>query len=58
MKREAYWIQCPLCSNETWVKVFADTVLVNFPLACPHCRRETIINVVKLKIVPADTADK
>lgn len=58
MKKETYWIQCPACGSDTRVKVFVDTVLVNFPLACPHCQKETIINVVKLKIVPADTVSK
>ena len=58
MKKEAYWIQCPVCSSKTLVKVFEDTVLINFPLMCPHCQKETIINVVKLKLVPADTENK
>lgn len=58
MKKEAYWILCPACDSETSVKVFEDTVLVNFPLACPHCQKETIINVVKLKLVLADTENK
>ena len=58
MKREAYPIHCPLCGSETQEKVFEDTVLVNFPLQCPDCKRETVINVVKLKIVPADTPNK
>ena len=58
MKKEAYPIQCPTCGSETRVKVFEDTVLVNFPLACAHCKNETVINVVKLKIVPADTINK
>ena len=58
MKKEAYWVHCPVCSSETRVKVFEDTVLINFPLMCPHCQKETIINVVKLKLVPADTENK
>ena len=58
MKRETYWVLCPVCSSETQVKVFEDTVLLNFPLTCPHCQTGTIINVVKLKIVPADTENK
>ena len=58
MKKEAYPIHCPLCGGETQVKVFEDTVLVNFPLVCPDCRKETVINVVKLKIVPANALNK
>lgn len=39
------------------VKVFEDTVLLNFPLYCPSCENETIINVVKLKMVSGKESD-
>lgn len=39
------WILCPFCSGKTRVKVRPDTVLINFPLFCPKCRRETLINI-------------
>jgi len=42
------WILCPVCSGKTRVKVRFDTVLENFPLFCPKCKRETIINVKQL----------
>ena len=42
------------CNSATGVKVFEDTVLLNFPLTCPCCKQETIINVVKLKLVPSE----
>lgn len=58
MNKEAFSLPCPACNSATAVKVFEDTVLVNFPLYCPHCQQETIINVVKLKVVAADTVDK
>ena len=32
-------------------KVYADTVLVKFPLFCPKCKKEIIIDVVQLKMV-------
>ena len=39
------WILCPTCKNKTRTKIRPDTVLENFPLYCPKCRRETVINV-------------
>jgi len=57
MEKESLWVCCPICDNKTKVKVFEDTVLLNFPLYCPWCKRETIINVVKLKMVPSKEPD-
>ena len=39
------WILCPVCGNKTRVKIRENTILENFPLYCPKCRQETIINV-------------
>ncbi len=44
------WILCPICGSKTRMKVRGDTVLENFPLFCPKCKRETIINVKQLKL--------
>jgi transcription elongation factor Elf1 len=44
------WILCPVCGNKTRVKILGDTVLENFPLFCPKCKQETIINVKQLNI--------
>ena len=38
------WILCPVCGGKTREKVRADTVLENFPLFCPKCKRESIVN--------------
>lgn len=38
------WIHCPFCNGKTRTKVAKDTVLKNFPLYCPKCRLETIID--------------
>lgn len=45
------WIPCPFCGKKTHTKVYQDTVLVKFPLYCPRCKKETLIDVVKLKMV-------
>lgn len=45
------WIRCPICNGKTRTKVYADTVLVHFPIFCPKCKKETNIDVVQLKMV-------
>lgn len=44
------WILCPICGNKTRIRVRADTELKNFPLFCPKCKKETLINAKKLNI--------
>ncbi len=44
------WILCPLCGSKTRNKVREDTVLINYPLYCPKCRQETLIEAKKLQI--------
>lgn len=44
------WILCPICYNKTRNKIREDTVLENFPLYCPKCKQETIINVKQQNI--------
>ena len=57
MDKESLWVSCPLCDNKTRIKLFEDTVLINFPLFCPWCKKETVINVAKLKMVISDEPD-
>ncbi len=44
MKSEK-WILCPVCGNKTHNKMRKDTILLNFPLYCPKCKQETLIEV-------------
>lgn len=44
---ETKWILCPVCNSKTRLKIRQDTELKNFPLFCPKCKRETLINVKK-----------
>lgn len=44
------WICCPVCGNKTRTRVRKDTVLMNFPLYCPKCKQESLIEVENLKI--------
>ena len=48
--REIQWILCPVCGNKTRLKIREDTELKNFPLYCPKCRQETLINVTQLNM--------
>lgn len=48
---ESLWIHCPHCHGKTRTKVYATTVLVKFPLFCPKCKKESLIDVVQLKMV-------
>ena len=45
------WLLCPVCGNKTRVKVREDTILENFPLFCPKCKQEKIINVKQMNIL-------
>lgn len=48
MKTE--WILCPVCKNKTRDKIRDDTVLKNYPLYCPKCKQESLIEAYNLKI--------
>ncbi len=44
------WVLCPVCKNKTRIRIREDIMLSRFPLFCPKCRQETLINVEQLKI--------
>ncbi len=44
------WVLCPICRGKTRLKIREDTVLKNFPLYCPKCKQETLIEAENLKI--------
>lgn len=39
------WVLCPVCGNKTRTRTRKDTELIHFPLYCPKCKRESLINV-------------
>ena len=43
--KQMVWLLCPVCGNKTRLKVRQDTELINFPLYCPKCKKETLVNV-------------
>ena len=38
------WVYCPVCGNKTRVRLRKDTVLLHFPLFCPKCKKESLID--------------
>jgi len=38
-------IPCPICENKTHAQMRVDTVVENFPLFCPKCKKESMIDV-------------
>ena len=49
MKQEK-WLLCPVCGNKTRLKLREDTVLEKFPLFCPKCKQETLVNVRQMNM--------
>ncbi len=42
------WVLCPAYNCKIRIKIRNDTVLENYPLYCPKCRQETLINIKQL----------
>ena len=45
------WILCPVWGSKTRNKVREDTILINYPLYCPKCRQETLIEAKNLQVI-------
>ena len=56
-KIDSEWVPCPKCGGRTHTKICEDTVLVNFPLYCPKCKKVTRINAVQMKMVLSKEPD-
>ena len=50
IKNRAEWVHCPACGNKTRLQIRADTELKNFPLYCPKCRHESLIDAKDLQV--------
>lgn len=53
---EKGWIHCPFCKCKTRTKIHKETLLKHFPVFCPKCKHEYIIDVenlnIRLSVVP------
>ena len=41
---EKQWVLCPVCGAKTRLQLLPETELKLFPLFCPKCKQEIIIN--------------
>lgn len=44
------WIRCPVCGAKSRDRMREDTILKNYPLYCPKCKQETLIDTKNLQI--------
>lgn len=44
------WILCPVCGSKTRDRIRVDSILINYPLYCPKCKQESLIEVKDLHI--------
>ena len=44
------WIRCPVCGNKTRDRIREDTILRNYPLYCPKCKQETLVEAKNLQV--------
>lgn len=51
------WLLCPICNKKTRLKVLENTNIDNFPLFCPKCMQETIINVKQMNMTVIKAPD-
>ena len=51
------WIYCPVCSNKTRIQIRKETELKCFPLFCPKCKQETLIDAKNFKITLIEEPD-
>ena len=57
MNEKTKWIHCPVCGKKTRDRIREDTVLKNYPLYCPKCKQETLIEVKKMQITAITEPD-
>lgn len=55
--KEENWLFCPVCTSKTRIRLRADTQLRNFPMFCPKCKREIIIDVKQNRITVIEEPD-
>ena len=48
--RQEKWLLCPVCGNKTRLKLREDAIFENFPLYCPKCKQEILINIQQMNM--------
>ena len=54
MTEQRKWVFCPCCGAKTRLQLLRQTELHLFPLFCPKCRKETMINARHFQVSVAD----
>ena len=44
------WLRCPICANKTRNRIREDTILKNYPLYCPKCKQEVLVEAKDLQV--------
>lgn len=57
MEKQGQWLLCPHCHGKTRIWIREDTVLHNFLLFCPKCKREELIDLKHFKITLLKQSD-
>lgn len=47
---EIKWVRCPVCGSKTRDRIREDTILKNYPLYCPKCKQESLIEVENFQV--------
>ena len=50
MIEERKWVFCPCCGAKTRLQLVGQTELRSFPLFCPKCRKETMIDARHFRV--------
>ena len=54
---ETRWVLCPNCRGKTRTQIREDTVLRNFPMFCPKCKRTFVISICEGELKFQNTTD-
>ncbi len=44
MNEKTLTVLCPVCKARTHTRIYPSTVMNSFPLFCPKCKRQTVID--------------
>ena len=44
------WLRCPRCGGKTRTQIRPHTVLEDFPLFCPKCKNQSLVDIADMKL--------
>lgn len=50
MNMDSKWVLCPVCGSKTRSRIRKNTILKNYPLYCPKCKQEVLIEAKDLQV--------